>query len=300
MDNSPAFDWNQARAFLTTAEAGSLSAAARRLGLTQPTLGRQVAAIEADLGVALFERVGRSLVLTEAGAALLPHVRAMGEASEEVALAAAAHSDTLEGEVVISATDIASALVLPPVMLSLRRRAPGLRIGVVSDNRLSDLKRREADIAIRHTRPEDPGLYARKLKSGRAHLYGAPAYFDRMARPRSVPDLARAEFVGVGDPDDYTAFFTDIGWPITPAQVVIWSNSGLAAWALVRMGAGLMVMTEGVARATGGVERLLPEMEPVEVSIWLVTHRELKTSARIRLAFDHIAEAFENPDLAMI
>ncbi|MEO1276348.1 MAG: LysR family transcriptional regulator, partial [Pseudomonadota bacterium] len=101
-----AFDWNQAKAFLATAETGSLSAAARALGLSQPTLSRQVAALEADLGVALFERIGRSLSLTGPGLELVEHVRAMGEAAGRVSLVAAGRSDAIEGRVSISASDV--------------------------------------------------------------------------------------------------------------------------------------------------------------------------------------------------
>jgi DNA-binding transcriptional LysR family regulator len=197
------FDWNQARAFLVTAEQGSLSAAARSLGLTQPTLGRQVAALEESLGVTLFERVGRSLSLTAAGLDLLDHVKAMGEAAGQVSLAASGQSQTVEGLVVITASDLLAAYQLPPILDELRELAPGIDIEVVASNEIRDLKRREADIAIRHVRPDQPDLIAKQVPGTSGHFYAAPCYLEYHGRPETVDDLADAVFVGTGDVNSY-------------------------------------------------------------------------------------------------
>ena len=113
---SVTFDWNRARAFLVTAEEGSLSAAARALGMAQPTLGRQVSALERELGVALFERVGRGLALTPSGLELVEHVRAMGDAASRVSLTASGQSQSVEGTIRIAVTDIYAVFVLPPIV----------------------------------------------------------------------------------------------------------------------------------------------------------------------------------------
>ena len=136
------FDWNRARAFLVSAEEGSLSAAARALGMAQPTLGRQVRALEDELGVILFERVGRGLTLTPSGLELVEHVRAMSEAASRVSLTASGQSQSIEGTVCISATEVAAAYVLPPIITRLRRAEPGIAIEVVASNNISDLRRR--------------------------------------------------------------------------------------------------------------------------------------------------------------
>lgn len=148
-----AFDWNQAKAFLVTAEERSFSAAARALALTQPTVGRQVSALEEALGVALFERIGRSLSLTPAGLDLLEHVRAMGEAAGLVSISASGQSQSISGQVCITASDVVSTYHLPPVVARLREVAPEIEIEILASNALQDLRRREADIAIRHVRP---------------------------------------------------------------------------------------------------------------------------------------------------
>ncbi|MDD9918887.1 MAG: LysR family transcriptional regulator [Rhodospirillaceae bacterium] len=191
-----AFDWNQVRAFLVTAEEGSFSAAARALGATQPTLGRQVAALEESLGVTLFERVGRNLSLTEAGLELLDHVRAMGDAASRVSLTASGQAQSVEGHVCVTATDVLSMYLLPDALRRLREVAPGIELEVVASNDVRDLRRREADIAIRHGRPEQPDLIAKKLGETEAGLYASAGWIEEHGRPEKPDDVRNAEFIG--------------------------------------------------------------------------------------------------------
>lgn len=286
------FDWNQARAFLVTAEQGSLSGAARALGLTQPTLGRQVAALEESLGVTLFERVGRSLSLTEAGLDLLGHVKTMGEAAGQISLAASGQSQTVEGSVVITASDLLSAYHLPPILDDLRELAPGIDIEVVASNEIRDLKRREADIAIRHVRPDQPDLIAKQVPGTSGHFYASPSYLKRHGRPETVDDLANAVFVGSGDVTSYLNAIKPAGLPITGANIKYVSNSGIVAWEMVKQGLGMCIMTHELAALTPEVEQVLPNFPAMPVPIWLVTHRELRTSRRIRVVFDVLSDAF--------
>lgn len=147
------FDWNRARAFLVTAEEGSLAAAARALDMTQPTLGRQVAALEQELGVDLFNRRGRGLELTPNGLKLVDHVRAMGDAANRFSLSATGKSDIIEGSICITSTELLSTFVLPPMIQKLRQSEPGIEVEIISTNDETNLYRREADIAIRSFRP---------------------------------------------------------------------------------------------------------------------------------------------------
>ncbi|UWQ81313.1 LysR family transcriptional regulator [Leisingera sp. S132] len=285
-------DWNHIRAFLATAETGSLSAAARKLGLTQPTLSRQVAALEADLGVLLFERLGRALALTDAGQELLAHSRKMGEAADGLSLAATGQAHSIEGTIRITASDIMSAHVLPAVLQQLRQRAPRLTIDVVAANDIRDLMRREADIAIRHVRPEQPELIARLVQEATGHFYAAKSYLDRRGRPQTLADLADHDFVSFGDASRMIEYLVPMGIPITPDNFRIGSNSGLVAWELVRQGFGVTPMSDEAAAAAPEVERLLPGSDAITFPVWLTTHRELHTSRRIRLVFDLLAEFF--------
>ena len=288
-----AFDWNQVRAFLATAEEGSLSAAARALGLAQPTLGRQVSGLENALGVILFERRGRSLTLTASGLDLLEHVRAMGDAATRISLTASGHSQTIAGKVRISASDVVSGHLLPPVLDTLRRTAPGIEIEIVATNAISDLRRREADIAIRHTRPDQPELIARLLRESWWAIYAAKRYVDAHGQPRTPEDLRGATFIGFdADHSRLVAGLRELGLPVSRDNIRLSSEIGIVAWEMVRRGLGVGVMMHEVAELDPQIIRILPDLPKLPVPIWLTTHRELHTSRRIRLVFDHLAAAF--------
>lgn len=287
------FDWNQVRAFLVTAEEGTLSAAARALCLSQPTLGRQVAALEDSLGVTLFERVGRGLVLTEAGTALLSHVRSMGEAAQRISLTAAGQSDDVEGEVRISAADSLSVYILPDLITGLRAQAPGLTLDIIAENRISDLLRREADIAIRHVEPKEPELIGRRLKDGTGRLYAAKKWIAANGMPQNMADLAGADLVGMDRSDVMAAELSNRGvdWP--GLRVPLRSANGAVAWELVKAGHGLGIMYDAVAARTPSIVAI-PAFPTISFPIWLITHRELRTARRIRIVFDHLAAALSD------
>jgi DNA-binding transcriptional LysR family regulator len=290
------FDWNQVRGFLVTVEEGSFSAASRALGLTQPTLGRQVAALEERLGVTLFERVGRSLTLTRSGLELLEHVRAMGDAASRLALSASGQSKAIEGPVCITASDIVSMHLLPPALARIRELAPGIEVEVVASNDVRDLQRREADIAIRHARPEQPTLIARFLREMPARFYASSDYLDRIGRPKTLEDLAEATFIGFDRSGRMLERLNQAGLPLTRGNIKLISENGAVAWELVKHGLGVCVMLEDLGINTPGVECVLPSFDPFPIPVWLVTHRELNTSLRIRLVFDVLAEALGRPE----
>lgn len=293
MDDRPDLDWNQMRALLATVEAGSLSAAARALGLTQPTLGRQVAALESSLGVTLFERVGRNLVLTQAGRELVEPLRRMGDASAAVALVASRQSQAVEGLVRITASDIYAQFVLPPVLEKIRRVAPGLVVDVLVSNEVEDLIRRRADIAIRHVPPREAEVIARRLPDAAARIYGTPDRVRRLSQPVGAKSLADADFIGFSD--NIAVMIAELqrhGIGVSEANFPLMTNSGVVAWDWARRGLGLGVMMTAVADVTPGVVDAWPGFAGVPVPTWLATHRELHTARRIRVVFDLLAEAF--------
>lgn len=290
--SAPHFDWNHARAFLATAREGSLSAAARVLGQTQPTIGRQIAALEAELGVTLFERSGRTPVLTAAGVELAEHVVGMADAAELVSLSASGQSQAVEGQVCITASDSMAAWHLPAVVERLRLLAPGIEIEIMASNSIQDLRRREADIAVRHLRPEQPDLITRLVHTSTAHMYATPDYLQRAGRPRALEDLATHDFIGYEGSDRMLPVLNAMGVPVTRDNFRLVSNSGLVVWELTRRGLGIGIHTTEIARMTPDVEAVLPEALGIPVPFWLTTHRELHTARRIRLVFDLLAEAF--------
>lgn len=283
------FDWNRARAFLVTAEEGSLSAAARALGLTQPTLGRQVDALEAELGVALFERVGRGLRLTPAGHALIDHVRAMADAASRVSLAAAGENEAIEGTVTVSASDAYAGLLLPPVIARLRAAEPRIRVELVAANTASDLLRREADIAVRNFRPTEPDLIARKLRDADAQLYGAESYLAGLGEIAEPADLSRANFIDVDGSGALQTMLNARGFSLTEANFPLACSSFLVMWALVREGLGLGLIDARIGDGAPGVARALPGFAGFAFPVWLVAHRDIYRSRRLRFVFDFLA-----------
>lgn len=284
------FDWNRARAFLVTAEEGSLSAAARALRMTQPTLGRQVAALEQELGVTLFERVGRGLTLTESGLHLVEHVRAMGEAASRISLSASGQAQSVQGQVAITAPELYSSWLLPRVLERLRQEAPGITVDLVATNAVRDLKRREADIAIRNARPDQPDLIARQVAEDCGSLYASPAYLDGLGPMRDLSDLARADFIGFDHTAQYRTMLNAIGIPVTEANFPLICESHLVHWQMAREGLGIGAGPVGMGEADPMVRRVFPDRPDFRYPVWLVAHRELLTSRRVRLVYDVLAE----------
>lgn len=284
------FDWNQVRAFLATAEEGSLSAAARALGQTQPTLSRQVAALETDLGVTLFERAGRAMALTTAGMELLEHVRVMADAANRISLSASGQSQVIEGRVAITATENLAARQLPSIVKKIHAVAPNVQIDILPSNEVRDLTLREADISIRHARPEQPDLIAKLLYETDAHLYASRSYLDQYGPISRLEDLDRAIFVGMDRTPEMVAVLAEYGLHISPDQFRYNSPSGHVLYELVRHDLGVSILTKDVESYADEIVKVLPDAFSIPIPVWLVTHRELHTSKRIRVVYDILAE----------
>ena len=286
------FDWTRLRAFLATAETGSYSAAARSLGLTQPTLGRQVAALEEDLGLALFERAGRGVRLTDVGRDLLEDARKMGAAATRISTLAQGRAQALDGRIKVTASDLTSAYLLPDVLMHLRTMAPQLRVDLVASNDISDLLGREADIAIRHVRPTEPELIARFVAHEPAHLYASRSYVAARGMPETLDDLRDHDFVCLGNEDAMMVEgMRQREIPVEPGSFRTGSDSGLVVWELARAGFGIFPMSDRIARRDPDMVPLLDGVTDLTFPTWLVSHRDLHTSRRIRLVFDHLFAA---------
>jgi DNA-binding transcriptional LysR family regulator len=284
------FDWNRARAFLVAAEEGSFSAAGRVLGIAQPTIGRQVAALEEELGVALVERVGNAIKLTSPGLDLMDHLRAMGDAATRVSLTAAGKSISIDGAVCITASELIAAHILPPIIGRLRRTHPGIEIEIVASNTARDLRRREADIAIRNFTPTQPDLVAKKIADRDARLYASPAYLKRLGNPTSPAGLSQADFFGFDRTEIMIKGLRALGLELSPKNFPIVTDNHLVQWEMAKEGVGICIVMDQVGDAEPRVRRVLPKLAPLPVPVWLATHRELHTSRRIRVVFDLLAE----------
>ena len=284
------FDWNQVRAFVAAAEEGSLSAAARALQQTQPTLSRQVTALEQALGVTLFERGHRQLQLTSAGVELLQHARSMAEQANRMALAASGQSQAIEGRVCITATELLATYHLPKILARLREQAPGIQVDVVASDQLRDLLRREADIAIRHAEPQQPEVIARRLGNLKGRIYAAHSVIAAQGMPQSFDDLAGQLFIGVDDSAAMLEYLARLGLSLKAEQFRIQTGSGNCMLQLIREGLGFGFLPHDIGELFDDLVAVLPQQFNPDIPIWLATHRELHTSQRIRLVYDLLAK----------
>lgn len=283
-------DWNHLRAFHVTAQRGSLSAAARELGLTQPTLSRQVRALEESLGVELFNRVGRRLTLTEVGRDLLGHISRMDEAAEAAILAASGHVQELSGRVCISATDSFSVYVLPELIERIREEAPQITIEVSATDQLSNLHKMEADIAIRNVPPDRAGLVGEHIHDTEVGFYASEAWISQNGLPKTLAELAGVDLICFDDTAQFSTFLQKIGIPISAEDFRLHSSSSVVVWEMVKRGLGVGGMLREVAERTPGIVKLVPDMPPISVPVWLITHQDLQSSPRIRLVYKILSE----------
>ncbi|MFK7859451.1 MAG: LysR family transcriptional regulator [Granulosicoccus sp.] len=285
------FDWNHARAFYVTVQEGSLSAAAKALGVTQPTLSRQVAALEAELGITLFERVGQRLVLTESGAKLVEHVSLMSKAAFQFSLAAGGQSQQLEGSVVVSVSQLDAAFRLPKIIAALHREEPLINIEVIVTNKPSDLLRREADIAIRNFRPTQHDLIAKKLGDEVIRLYGTSDYLKSLPKSSDVTDLNAMQIIGFDRSSTVMDMLNSQGWKLDKDNFQLLTSFQLLQLGLCKEGLGLIFFPEDMGDADPDLVRAFEQAEPLmTLPVWLVCHQELRTSLRVRRVFDFIAD----------
>lgn len=281
--------WDHYRAALAVLEEGSFSGAARALGLTQPTLGRQVAALERALGVALFTRSPTGLAPTEAALILAPYARSLKATADALHRAVASDAEGLSGRVRITASEVVGAEVLPPILAALHARHPGLSVDVMLSDRMQDLLRRDADIAVRMAPPTQAALVARRVGTIRLGLYGHRRYLVARGLPERSADLAHHSVIGF---DAETPFLRAMmrETPALAAARFAWrSDSTLAQLAAVRAGFGLGACHTALAARDPDLVRVLPEIV-WDLPTFVAMHEDLRSLRRCRAAFDALAD----------
>jgi DNA-binding transcriptional LysR family regulator len=284
-------DWTLLRSFLAVLRRGSLTAAARATGLTQPTIGRHIDELETGLGIALFTRSPAGLVPTEAARALVPHAEAMEAAFAALVRTAAAggDADRPRGTARISASESMGTFVLPPILAEIRARFPEIALELVLNNRTDDLLRRDADIAVRMTRPKQAGLVARKLGEIPLGLYAHRDYLARFGLPRDQEELARRHLIGF-DRDDHSA--RSVVGAVLPVAREIFSfrtDSDVAQVAATRAGLGIGMMQRALAEEDPALVPVLAEAVRINLDCWLVVHEGQRDLPHIRAVFDGLA-----------
>ncbi len=290
-------DWTLTRSFLAVAEAGSLSGAARALGMTQPSLGRHIAEIEATLKVTLFYRAARGVVLSEAGEALLPHARAMRDAARAFALGAAAREEGMSGTVRITASRIMSFYVLPPIIADLRRIAPQIEVDLVASDETENLLFREADIALRMYRPTQLDLVAKHLMYVPMALYAAPSLLARFGVPQTMDEVLKLPIVGFDKSDLVLRLLQRMGHPRQRSDFKLRCDDQLVNWRLVCAGAGIGAMQCAVGDAEPLVTPIAPFITLPALPLWITAPQALLAAPRMRFVFDHLAAGLAKPPI---
>ncbi|MDT8990846.1 LysR family transcriptional regulator [Curvibacter sp. APW13] len=289
---NPRFDWSLVRSFLAVLDHGSLLAAARALNTSQPTLGRHIAELESQLGVVLFERTGRALVPTATALGLADSARAMEQGAQALAhRVGGAHTETT-GTVRITASVPVAVHLLPQVLAAMRLALPGIAVELVASNQVSNLLRREADIAVRMVRPEQGSLVARKI--GEVQL-GAWAHRDYLARHpplRSPQDLLALDLIGSDTDTSILRGFAAMGFAATPQHFALRSDDFVVQVRAAQAGYGVGFLADYTVRDDPAMVKLLPQQLRIPaLPMWLAVHREIRTNARIRAVYDFLAEA---------
>ncbi|MAM63360.1 LysR family transcriptional regulator [Maritimibacter sp. UBA3975] len=290
MDNLSSLDWTLVRAFLAVAETGSLSAAARALGSSQPTLGRQVREAEAALGVELFQRHAKGLSLTQTGQAILPAAQEMQAAAGQIALIAAGQDERPTGTVRVTASVIVAHFVLPPILARLRAEEPGIVVDLVATDSSDNLLFREADIAVRMYRPDQLDMVTRHVTDLPLGIFAAKSYLDRRGQPETVEEALDHDWVGYDRSDLMLRGMRQMGWPVDRDFFAIRTDDQAGNWQLIRAGCGIGIAQIATARDAPEVERLLPDMELPALPVWLTAHEAMRRTPRIARVWDALAE----------
>lgn len=283
-------DWNLLRAFVAVVEQGSLTRAAEQLGSSQPTLSRQLAALEAIAGAPLFERTARRLVPSAQARAMAEPAARMLAAAQACAVAVAAPAEQLAGTVRLTASQVVSAHVLPGMLLGLARAHPEIQIELVASNTVENLLERDADIALRMVRPTQAALVARRLADQPLGLYAHADLVRSHGKP-SAANMLEFPWVGFDRSDQLLRGFRDAGYPVRKDLFGFRCDHQVVAWQAVVAGLGIGVTTQRVAALFPQLLRVLPKVAIAPLPMWLTAHRELRGTPRLKLVFDTLAQA---------
>lgn len=291
MNNIDAIDWSLLRSFLSVADHGNLAAAAAQLGTSQPTVSRHITELERVLDRALFRRGPKGRELTEAGQDLIGDVRMMGQAADSFARVALGHKKDVSGPVRITASEIIGALVLPAIAQRMRQVEPELEIEIVASNDATSLMRRDADIAIRMSRPHQLDLAIRHVEDVPLVACASRGYFESRGKPKIADDLASHDLIGFDRSDLIISGMAEKGLKLERSAFKIRSDNHLVLWEALRSGSGIGFAQSPMVDASPGLERCLEELELPLLPIYLAMHTDLRHSPRMRFVSDFLFEA---------
>ena len=285
------FDWTLVRSFLAALDSGSLLGAARALQSSQPTIGRHIAELESQLGVALFERTGRGLKPLAMALKLAESARAMEAGAHQLQRSVSSADDAVRGTVRITASQPVACVLLPPLLAKMRQTLPEVQVELVSSNEVSNLLRREADIAVRMVPPAQAELVAKRIGKVTLGVYAHRDYLKRAGTPREPADMLAHALLGNDKNEDIIRGFGSMGFPMAREQFAFRTDDLMAYWQALRSGVGMGFVADYLARTDPDVIAVLPMLKIPPLPVWLAVHREIRTSKRIRAVYDFLAQA---------
>lgn len=285
------FDWALVRSFLAALDQGSLLGAARVLQSSQPTIGRHIAELESQLGVLLFERTGRGLKPLAMALKLADAARAMEQSAHQLQRSVSGADEAVRGTVRITASQPVACIMLPPLLARMRLALPDIHVELVVSNDVSNLLRREADIAVRMVQPDQASVVTRRIGKITIGTYAHRKYLQRAGTPREPTELLVHALIGNDKNEDILRGFAAMGYPVKREQFAFRSDDLIAHWQAVRAGVGIGFVADYVARTDADVIALLPMLKIPALPVWLAVHREIRTSKRIRAVYDFLGDA---------
>lgn len=271
-------------------EEGSLSAAARKLGASQPTIGRHIEELETSLGAVLFDRTGRGLNPTPLAQQMLNSVRGAKSALAEAHLMASGNAQLLEGTVRITASQVLSHHILPQILKKARQTYPTIQLEIVPSDSAENLLLREADIAIRMFRPSQLDVIAKKIGPVPFQACAHQSYLDQNGRPEKINDLFHHEVLGLDRQDDIIKVARMIGTEMKREDFAIRTDSQTLIWHLAMQGLGITFAQSSLIDSTPSMVRLLPELKIPPMEMWVAAHKEVHRAKRIRVIYDLLAK----------
>lgn len=286
-DNEPNWEWY--KSFGQVLETGSLSAAARALGLTQPTVGRHIDSLEAALGLKLFTRSFDGFSPTDAAHALQPYAASIAATAAALRRAASGHGAGVRGTVRLTASEVIGVEILPPILAALRGAYPELAIELVLSNRADDLLQREADIAVRMFRPQQNALLTKRIGAITLGLHAHQRYLAAHGAPASLDALARHAVIGFDQENAFIRRLRGQASILCRDSFAFRSDSDLAQLGAIRAGFGIGVCQVALAARDRQLVRVLPEQFAPTLDTWLAMHADLRDSQRCMAVFTALA-----------
>ena len=286
-------DWTHFRSFLQVAHSGSLSAAARELGLTQPTLARHIEQLEASLGMRLFTRSPQGLAPTPAGERLVPYAETMNLAADALVRTARGKDEEIAGVVRLSASEIIGAEVLPPILRDIRAAFPRIVFELVLSNATADVLRREVDIAVRNIEPTQQALLARKIGDVELGFYAHKDYLAQRGEPKNTEEVLAHDLIGFDLDQRSTRAVNLDGVEVTRELFTYRMDNQLGQLAALRAGCGIGVCQVPLAARTDGLERIISNVTVFDLPIWVVMHEDVKDDPRMRIVFNRLGAGLE-------